>query len=273
MNLGKIALAAALLASPLAWAVQPLPAPKPLSAPPANAMETATGMSYVVLKPGADASKMASGEFIEYTADVWSADGVTRANARESGPQVVRVQRLINEQPGLARALLTSPLGEKRRWWFVADRLKPGYPGMPDLPHVVDLTVLGAKDPVQTPADVRSPPPDALQTASGIFYRVLKRGPGGPKPTLSSTIEIHYSGWTTDGQLFDSSVRRDVRAVFPLRDLIPGWQEGVPLMSRGDTYRFWIPGRLAYDNGPASPGAPRGTLVFDITLYDFTERN
>ena len=44
----------------------------------------------------------------------------------------------------------------------------------------------------------------------------------------------------------------------------------VPLMSRGDTFRFWIPGSLGYDNAPASPNAPRGTLVFDITLYDFT---
>lgn len=267
----KWLVALALSVSPLAHAVAPLPAPKPLAAPPANAEEAASGISYVVLKPGADASRLASGPFVEFTADVWSADGVTRANSKESGPQLALVQRLAREQPGLARAILTSPVGEKRRWWFHADRLKPGYAGMPDLPHVVDLTVLGTKDPVQTPADVAAPPADALRTPSGIAYRVLKRGPGGAKPTLSSTIEIHYSGWTSYGQLFDSSVQRDVRAVFPLGQLILGWQEGVPLMSRGDTYRFWIPGHLAYDNGAPSPDAPRGMLVFDITLYDFTE--
>ena len=66
-------------------------------------------------------------------------------------------------------------------------------------------------------------------------------------------------------------MQRDVRAVFPLNRLISGWQEGVPLMSRGDTFRFWIPGHLGYDGAPSSPNAPRGTLVFDITLYDFTD--
>ncbi len=264
-------LLASLLLPLHALAVAPLPAPKPLAAPPAEARETASGISYVVLKPGADANRMASGEFIEFIADVWSADGVTRANSRESGPQLASVARLAREQPGLARAILTSPVGETRRWWFQADRLKPGYPGMPDLAHVVDLTVLGAKDPLQTPTDLAAPPADAQRTGSGIAYRVLKRGPGGPKPTLSSTVEIHYSGWTSYGRLFDSSVKRDQRAVFPLRQLIPGWQEAVPLMSRGDTFRFWIPGSLGYDNAPASPNAPRGTLVFDITLYDFTD--
>ena len=260
----------ALAASPLALAVAPLPPPKPLAAPPANAVETASGMSYVVLKPAADATRLASGPFVEFTADTWSADGVTRANSKESGPQLALVQRLAREQPGLARAILTSPVGETRRWWFQADRLKPGYAGMPDLPHVVDLTVLGNKDPLQTPTDLTAPPADALRTPSGIFYRVLRKGPGGPSPTLASTVEIHYSGWTSYGRLFDSSVQRDVRAVFPLDKLILGWQEGVPLMSRGDTFRFWIPGSLGYDNAPASPNAPRGTLVFDITLYDFT---
>lgn len=262
----------ALLLLPLhAAAVAPLPAPQPLAAPPANAVETAGGISYVVLKPGPDANAMASGAFIEFTADAWSADGVTRMNSRESGPQLASLARLSREQPGLARAILTSPVGETRRWWFQADRLKPGYPGMPDLPHVVDLTVLGAKDPLQTPQDLGAPPADALRTESGIVYRVLKRGPGGPKPSPAATVEIHYSGWTSYGRLFDSSVKRDQRAVFPLDKLILGWQEGLPLMSRGDTFRFWIPGHLGYDNAPASPHSPRGTLVFDITLYDFTE--
>lgn len=264
-------LALALSASPLALAVAPLPPPRPLDAPPAEAEETAGGMSYIVLKAAPDASRLAAGPFVEYTADVWSADGVTRANSKESGPQLALVQRLSREQPGLARAILTSPVGETRRWWFHADRLKPGYAGMPDLPHVVDLTVLGTRDPLQTPDDLSAPPADALRTPGGVFYRVLRQGPGGPKPTLSSTVEIHYSGWTSYGRLFDSSVQRDVRAVFPLRELIPGWQQAVPLMSRGDTYRFWIPGSLAYDSASASPNAPRGTLVFDITLYDFTD--
>ncbi|MBP6596824.1 MAG: FKBP-type peptidyl-prolyl cis-trans isomerase [Arenimonas sp.] len=262
---------ALLLAMAPALAVQTLPAPQPLQAPPANAVETATGMSYVVLKAAPDQNRFVAGEWVEFTLDAWSADGVTRANARESGPQLRSIRSLASEQPGLARALMTTPIGESRRWWFQADRLKPGYPGMPDLAHVVNLTVLGEKNPVQTPADVAAPPADAQRTPSGLAYRVIKRGPGGDKPGPGSTIEIHYSGWTPDGRVFDSSVARDERGMFPLSDLIAGWQEGVPLMSRGDTFRFWIPGKLAYDIPTAPPGSPKGMLVFDITLYDFTD--
>ena len=85
----------------------------------------------------------------------------------------------------------------------------------------------------------------------------------------NAEIEIDYSGWTPDGRLFDSSVTRGEKALFQLRQLIAGWQEGVRLMSRGDTYRFWIPGHLAYDSQPGG-NSPKGMLVFDITLYDFS---
>jgi FKBP-type peptidyl-prolyl cis-trans isomerase len=58
--------------------------------------------------------------------------------------------------------------------------------------------------------------------------------------------------------------------VFPLQQLIPGWQEGLQLMAPGDTFRFWIPGPLAYDTPMAAPNTPKGTLVFDVTLFAFT---
>lgn len=269
--MSKFFLAVALLiASLCAAAVEPLRPPPNLGSAPATATETASGMSYIVIKPASDPGRFVTGEFVEFRLDAWSSDGTTRANARQDGAQVRSIRSLASEQPGLARALLTTPVGETRRWWILADRLKPGYPGMPDLAHVMDLTVLGEKNPVQTPADLRAPPADAVRTPSGLSYRVLKRGAGGARPSPASTIEIHYSGWTLDGRLFDSSVARDQRASFPLDQLIPGWQEGILLMSRGDSFRFWIPGPLAYDTPTASPDTPKGTLVFDITLYDFS---
>ncbi len=268
LALGIPALILASLCAAAVHAVAPLPAPKPLQAPPANATETASGMSYVVLKAGPDQNRTASGEFIEYRADVWSADGVTRFNSRESGPLIGSIRRLGTEQPALARALLTTPVGETRRWWIQPERLSPGYPDMPALTHVIDLTVLGEKSPVQTPSQL-TPPADALRTSSGLAYQVLKKGPGGERPNRGSTVLIDYSGWDGQGRMFDSSVTRGERANFPLAQLIPGWQEGVPLMSRGDSYRFWVPGHLAYD-GQLGGDSPRGMLVFDITLYDFS---
>ncbi|MEM7158514.1 MAG: FKBP-type peptidyl-prolyl cis-trans isomerase [Myxococcota bacterium] len=114
-----------------------------------------------------------------------------------------------------------------------------------------------------TPTDVAAPPPDAETTASGLAYRVLTPGTGTEHPTARSQVTVHYSGWTTDGELFDSSVQRGQPTKFGLTQVIPGWTEGVQLMVVGDKTRFWIPGKLAYDG---RAGRPQGTLVFDIEL-------
>ncbi len=231
---------------------------QPLPRAPDTAIETATGMRYVVLKAAPVGAQTVLPSFIRYRARIHGSAGKTAADADQDGVQSGAFKRLAQTQPGLARAILSTPIGETRRWWFTAGA---------EPPQVIDLTVLGNYDPTPAPKDVAAPPAAAIRTDSGLAYQALKRGPGGPKPVLSSTIEIHYSGWTTDGRLFDSSVQRDEHAVFPLAQLIPGWQEGLQLMSPGDSYRFWIPGPLAYDNLPPRPGAPRGMLVFDVTLY------
>lgn len=266
----SLLLAPLLFAAMPASALDPLRPPQPLTAPPPDAIETASGMSYVVLEPAPASARTATGEFVEFRLDMWSSDGATRASSRETGPRTVAVRALAREQPGIARALLTTPVGETRRWWIAPERMAPGYPGMPPLLHVLDLTVVGEPDPLKAPADLAAPPADAQRTASGLAYRVLHRGAGGPHPGPDATVRIDYTGWSADGVVFDSSLRTGAPAVFPLSQLIEGWQEGVPLMSRGDTFRFWIPGALAYDAAP-SPGAPSGMLVFDITLHDFSD--
>jgi peptidylprolyl isomerase len=81
-------------------------------------------------------------------------------------------------------------------------------------------------------------------------------------PRPSSTVTVHYSGWTTDGKLFDSSVLRGQPASFPLDRVIAGWTEGLQLMTEGEKTRFWIPEALAYKG--QSP--PYGMLVFDVEL-------
>ena len=115
------------------------------------------------------------------------------------------------------------------------------------------------------PADVAAPPADATVTASGLATKVLKAGSGAEKPTANSVVSVHYTGWTTDGKGFDSSISRGKPATFPLNRVIPGWTEGVQLMSVGEERRFWIPQELAY-NG--RPGAPAGMLVFDVELLE-----
>jgi FKBP-type peptidyl-prolyl cis-trans isomerase len=121
--------------------------------------------------------------------------------------------------------------------------------------------------PIPAPADVKAPPADALRTPSGRASKVVIVGLGSTKPTPTSTITVHYTGWTTDGKMFESSYQSGKPVTFQVGQVIPGWQEAVQLMVPGEKRRFWIPGHLAYDN-LGDPTAPKGMLVFEIELLD-----
>lgn len=114
-----------------------------------------------------------------------------------------------------------------------------------------------------TPADVAAPPADALVTKTGLASKVITAGTGTVHPRATDDVTVHYSGWTTDGEMFDSSVRRGSPATFGLTQVIPGWTEGLQLMVVGETRRLWIPEALAYRG---ASGRPAGMLVFDVEL-------
>lgn len=120
---------------------------------------------------------------------------------------------------------------------------------------------------IPPPPDVAAPPADATRTASGIAWIVIKPGTGTIHPTPTSTVRVHYTGWQTNGEMFDSSVLRGTPAEFALNQVITGWTEGLQLMVIGEKRRFWIPGALGYDTDPR-PEMPKGMLVFDIELLD-----
>ncbi len=116
---------------------------------------------------------------------------------------------------------------------------------------------------ISAPADVAAAPADATVTPSGLASRLLEAGTGTQHPGPRSRVLVHYSGWTTDGKMFDSSVSRGEPIAFGLYQVIPGWTEGVQLMVEGEKRRLWIPEALAYGG---RPGAPAGMLVFDVEL-------
>jgi len=121
-------------------------------------------------------------------------------------------------------------------------------------------------DPLAAPSDVAAPPAEATTTASGLAYRSLQSGSGDSHPGPTSQVEVHYTGWTLDGNMFDSSVSRGETISFPLNGVISGWTEGVQLMKVGDKFRFWIPAGMAYGENPGG-GRPGGMLVFDVELF------
>ena len=106
-------------------------------------------------------------------------------------------------------------------------------------------------------------------TKSGLQYHVIKGLPAGvtaPKPAMGSIVTVHYDGTFIDGKKFDSSYDRQEPATFQLANVIPGWQEGVPMMREGETWEFAIPADLAYGNEAGGPIPAGSVLLFKVRL-------
>jgi FKBP-type peptidyl-prolyl cis-trans isomerase FkpA/FKBP-type peptidyl-prolyl cis-trans isomerase FklB len=110
--------------------------------------------------------------------------------------------------------------------------------------------------------------PGVKTTASGLQYQQLRPGKG-PHPTATDTVRVDYVGTLLDGTTFDSTYAIDHSATLALNQVMPGWSEGVQLMTVGSKYRFWVPAPLAYGEagkpGEIEPNAP---LVFEVELLE-----
>ena len=114
------------------------------------------------------------------------------------------------------------------------------------------------------PPDVAAPPTDARRVGRGVFIKTLQPGTGMEHPPPTGRVRAHYTGWGTDGQMFETSQGRQA-ATFPLTRVIPGWVDGLGAMVVGEKARLWVPQELAY---MGRPGRPAGMLVFDVELLD-----
>ncbi len=241
-----------------------LPAPADVQAPPADAEKTASGLASKVLSPGKGTQKPTAEDTVEVHYTGWTTDGKMFDSSVKRGRTASFPLNAVIA--GWTEGLQLMVEGEKRRLWIPEALAYKGRPGKPAGMLVFDVELVKIMAAPKTPEDVAAAPASATKTASGLAYRAIKEGPGGDKPTAADTVEVHYAGWTTDGKMFDSSYKRGQTATFPLGGVIPGWTEGLQLMRVGDTYRFWIPGKLAYGDTPTRPGAPAGMLVFDVEL-------
>jgi FKBP-type peptidyl-prolyl cis-trans isomerase FklB len=108
-------------------------------------------------------------------------------------------------------------------------------------------------------------------TTSGLQYEVIKMGTG-PKPTAQNTVKVHYVGTLIDGTEFDSSIKRNEPATFPVTGVIPGWTEALQLMPVGSKFKLYLPASIAY--GPTGAGEvikPYSTLVFEVELLEIVK--
>ena len=247
-----------------AWSQEAIPAPPDVASVPADAEVSSSGLASKVLQPGTGSEHPSELDIVKVHYTGWTTDGQMFDSSVVRGePSGLPLNRVI---AGWTEGVQLMVVGEKRRLWIPEDLAYGGAPGRPAGMLVFDIELLGIQKapPIpEAPSDVAAPPADAEVTKSGLASKVLMAGTGTEHPKKTSRVTVHYSGWTTDGKLFDSSVVRGQPATFGLHQVIKGWTEGVQLMVAGEKRRFWIPEKLAYGG---APGKPAGMLVFDVEL-------
>jgi FKBP-type peptidyl-prolyl cis-trans isomerase len=247
----------ALLALPLFAAEKPVP-PADLATPPADAVRAENGLVTQQLAAGTGTVKPGENHLVRLRYTVWKSDGTLVQHVSEGQTVQLPVPKMI---PGWRQAVEMMVEGEKRRAWIPMELAG----AKAKMPLLIDTELVQIVERPLAPADVAAPPADATTTPSGLAYKVLRPGKGTLKPDRRDTVLVHYSGWTTDGRLIDSSIERGEPAEFTLDAVIRGWTEGLQLMVEGEKTRFWIPAKLAYGNDRTKP---QGMLVFDVELID-----
>ncbi len=252
-----------------ALGAESIPPPDDVAAPPADAEKTETGLASKVLEPGTGTTHPAKTDLVTVHYTGWTTDGKSFDSSVPRGkPVTFPLDKVI---AGWTEGVQLMVAGEKRRFWIPEDLAYKGKEGRPAGMLVFDVELISFKapapketpsDPTKAPDDVQRPPADAKRTESGLSYKILKRGTGTEHPGPTSSVTVNYSGWTTDGTLFDSTYNRHDPQTLRLTRVIPGWTEGLQLMVVGEKRRFWIPESLAY----AGQGPVNGDLVFDIEL-------
>ncbi len=211
-----------------------------------------------------DAAKKGGMVTIHYTG--WTTDGkVFDTTRKENAAATFTLDSLIKgwqlgipgmKAGGVRRLLIPSDLG-------YGDRGSP-----PDIPAKATLVFeIEMVNPWTVPA-VDAKEWKAVEGAEGLKVWDVKEGKG-EAAKATDTVTIHYTGWTTDGTIFDSSHKRGEPATFGLSGLIKGWQLGLPGMKPGGVRRLLIPYALAYGEKGRPPLIPeKATLIFEIEFIE-----
>ncbi len=230
-----------------------------------------------VLKAGEGTEHPAGDDCVVMSFMAWKRDGSLFATSGVHGESAV--QCLFTVMPGVAEALKSMLVGEKRRIWipsrlaYAAHIAHHGNKQMheeeaqkPDL--TVDLELLRILKVPPPPSDIKSPPSTALKTPSGVAIQVLEPGTGSEHPGMNNRVRLNYTGWTADGKLVETTLTSHP-AVVLLGTALPGWREALPRMVVGEKARIWVPSAMAFGERSVDQLSPTGDLVYEIELLDF----
>jgi FKBP-type peptidyl-prolyl cis-trans isomerase len=243
--------------------------PEDVGKPPVNADKLKSGLVFKVVKAGTGKEKARTFDTVTFNYTAWDEEGrMFDSTEMRKRPATVPPFR----QTVVMEEILTSmTAGERRRFWIPSEKMSTAGKPLPGLPagmltyEIEMITIAKGTEPPPVPRDLKAPPADAQKTEKGVYYKVLKQGVGDTKPGPIDKVKVHYTGWSTDGRMFDSSVVKNEPAEFSMDGVIAGWTDGLQLMRAGDRYRFWIPDELGYKG---AAGRPQGMLVFDIEMLE-----
>jgi peptidylprolyl isomerase len=236
--------------------------PPDVGGPPPGAQKLPSGVSMRVLRAGHGAERARDNDCVKLWYTGWTRDGALVGSRRAAEPANECLRTMF---PALAEAVKRMAVGEQRRVWAPAAAGSGSAEGKPDLDLTFDVELVEIIKAPSVPPDLQLPPPSATKMPSGLALRVLKRGNGKPHPAESGRVKLHFSGWTADGALIESSVMAQRPAVFEMVSVMPGWREALLQMVPGEKVRLWIPARLAFGEKPRR-GQPKGDLVYELEL-------
>jgi peptidylprolyl isomerase len=243
-----------------------------------DTIRTASGLKMIMVKENKSGAKAEAGTIAEFHfSGFLAADGKKfDSSVEREKPLSVKIgqHQLL---PGWDEGISLMREGEKAKL-FIPAALALGAQGHPPMipanaDLIMDVEVLTVKKIVAPPLfDIKGV--EEKTTASGLKYYEVKKSGSAVKAAAGKTVKVHYSGYLADGKMFDSSIERGEPIEFPLGQgkVIPGWEEGIALMSIGDKFRLVIPYFLAYGEEGRPPIIPaKADLTFDVELVNVAD--
>lgn len=243
----------------------PIPPPADVAQAPADALQHAAGFRQRVVAAGTGSGgKPAGYDRVTIKLTSWSPDGtMTDTTERRAGSDTLVAAQA---PPGVTEALREMAIGERRLLWVPAAMMRTAASPTNEA-RVFDVTLVAMQDmpdPPAAPTELQPPTRSVQKTASGLVYRVLRRGRGKAKVEHpGKKVDIHFTGWTAEGKLFSTTVTQDYPHRTRVSGTIPGFQEVLPQMVVGEKRRLWLPAKLAHGGEPARP---QGPVIYDLEL-------